>query len=46
MNDNETVFPVVDRSVERARIAATINTDDADRDYAEWRVRVGLPPEE
>jgi hypothetical protein len=43
MNDDETVYPVVDRSAERAAIAA--NLDDADRDYAEWRARAGLPPE-
>jgi hypothetical protein len=45
MNDDETVFPVIDRSAARAAITATIDVDDADRDYAEWRVRAGLPPE-
>jgi hypothetical protein len=43
--DDETIYPVVDRSADRARIAATIEPGAADRDYAAWRERVGLPPE-
>jgi hypothetical protein len=43
MSDDETTYPVVDRSAARAAIAAHL--DDADGDYTEWRARAGLPPE-
>lgn len=43
--DDETIYPVVDRSAALARIVATIDPDEADRDYAAWRSRAGLPAE-